>query len=147
NQSGVSANLAGAAHYDASRAISLDGSTVRLPFSFSEVIDNLRLERYRNGMSPGREVFASSEPIRKFYYFIRGLLPARARRQLQKIYFHDWEKLPFPSWPVDFTVDNLHEEFLRLLMEASGLKRIPFIWFWPEGAPNCLMMTHDVETS
>src|SRR5438046_4955247 len=47
---------------------------------------------------------------------------------------------------VDFTVDHLREAFLRLLMEASGLKKVPFIWFWPEGAPNCLMMTHDVET-
>jgi hypothetical protein len=47
---------------------------------------------------------------------------------------------------VDFTVDDLHEEFLRLLMEASGLKKVPFIWFWPEGKPSCLMMTHDVET-
>jgi len=44
-------------------------------------------------------------------------------------------------------VDTLHEEFLRLLLEASGAKKVPFIWFWPEGAPNCLIMTHDVETS
>jgi len=32
-------------------------------------------------------------------------------------------------------------------MEASGAKRLPFIWFWPEGAPCGLIMTHDVETS
>ncbi len=24
---------------------------------------------------------------------------------------------------------------------------MPFIWFWPEGAANCLIMTHDVETA
>jgi hypothetical protein len=24
---------------------------------------------------------------------------------------------------------------------------VPFIWFWPNGAPNCMIMTHDVETS
>jgi len=36
---------------------------------------------------------------------------------------------------------------LRLLMEASGTKKVPFIWFWPQGAPSCLIMTHDVETS
>jgi hypothetical protein len=23
---------------------------------------------------------------------------------------------------------------------------VPFIWFWPDGASNCLIMTHDVET-
>jgi hypothetical protein len=65
---------------------------------------------------------------------------------LQRVYFSDWKELPFPAWPVDFTVDNLHEELLKLLMRASGLKKVPFIWFWPYGAPNCLMMTHDVET-
>jgi hypothetical protein len=48
---------------------------------------------------------------------------------------------------VDFTVDNIHKELLRLLMEASGAKKVPFIWFWPNGAPNGLIMTHDVETS
>jgi hypothetical protein len=147
SQSGVAAKLADAGRYDASKAVHRNGRTIRLPFSFAEVIDNLRLEHYRQEGIPRREVFAASEPIRKFYYLIRESLPATARRQLQKIYFQDWDKLPFPAWPVDFTVDNLHEEFLRLLMEASNHEKVPFIWFWPEGAPNCLMMTHDVETS
>jgi len=31
-------------------------------------------------------------------------------------------------------------------METCGLTKIPFIWFWPDGAANCLIMTHDVET-
>jgi peptidoglycan/xylan/chitin deacetylase (PgdA/CDA1 family) len=31
-------------------------------------------------------------------------------------------------------------------MRAAGKQRVPFIWFWPDGAPNCLIMTHDVET-
>jgi hypothetical protein len=48
---------------------------------------------------------------------------------------------------VDLTVDTLHEEFLRLLVDASGVQKLPFIWFWPDGAPNCLILTHDVETS
>jgi len=48
---------------------------------------------------------------------------------------------------VDCTVDNLHEELLKLSMQAQGLQRMPFIWFWPDGAPSCLVMTHDVETS
>jgi hypothetical protein len=147
SQSGVAADLAGAGHYDASKAVHRDGPTIRLPFSFAEVIDNLRLEHYRQEIIPGREMLAASESIRKLYYLIRELLPAKARRHLQRIYFQDWRELPFPSWPVDFTVDDLHEGFLRLLMEASGLNKVPFIWFWPEGAPNCLMMTHDVETS
>ena len=96
---------------------------------------------------PRRKMFAENEAVHKLYYFIREYLPVSFRRQLQRIYFRDWKKLPFPTWPVDFTVDTLHEEFLRLAMEASGAKRVPFIWFWPEGAANCLIMTHDVETS
>ena len=30
-------------------------------------------------------------------------------------------------------------------LKSSGVERIPFIWFWPDGAPSCGMMTHDVE--
>jgi hypothetical protein len=32
-------------------------------------------------------------------------------------------------------------------MQASGVEELPFIWFWPEGAANCLVITHDVETT
>jgi hypothetical protein len=33
-----------------------------------------------------------------------------------------------------------------LSLRASGADRIPFIWFWPDGARGCISMTHDVET-
>ena len=145
--SGVASTVADSAQFDAASQVNHDGATVRLPFSFPEVIDNLRLEGYRWKMIPGLESFAASEMVRKLYYFFRGYLPVQVRRRLQKAYFRDWKELPFPIWPVDFTVDTLHERFLRLLMEASGIKKVPFVWFWPEGAPNCLIMTHDVETS
>jgi hypothetical protein len=145
--SGAAANVEQAGQFDAYRGILTDGPTVRLPFNFTEVIDNLRLERYREKMIPGLERFAASEPVRKLYYFLRGCLPVPIRRQLQKAYFSDWKDLPFPSWPIDFTVDILHEELLRLLMKSNGTRRIPFIWYWPEGKSGCLIMTHDVETS
>ena len=32
-----------------------------------------------------------------------------------------------------------------LALKAQGQSRIPFIWFWPDGAPACAMMTHDIE--
>jgi hypothetical protein len=35
---------------------------------------------------------------------------------------------------------------LLLSLRASGADRIPFIWFWPDGARGCVSMTHDVET-
>ena len=147
NRSGVAANVAGSGQFDASRDVRSDGKTIHFPFEFTEVIENLRRERYRQNMVPGTQSFVASKPIRWLYYLIREWLPISVRRQLQKVYLRDWRELPFPAWPVDFTVDTLHEKFLRLLMEKSGKKKVPFIWFWPEGAPNCLMMTHDVETS
>jgi hypothetical protein len=143
---GVATNLAGSDKFDALQNVHLNGSELWLPFVFSKVIDNLRLEHYRHKLVPPREVFVASEATRQVYYLIRNFLPVVVRRELQRVYFSDWKELPFPAWPVDFTVDNLHEELLKMSMRASGVKKIPFIWFWPNGAPNCLMMTHDVES-
>jgi hypothetical protein len=123
-----------------------DGEVIEFPFSFAEIIRNLHLEHYREKAAPSWQSFAERVPVHKLYYLLRGYLPATVRRQLQRIYFRGWKNLPFPAWPVDFTVDNLHEEYLRFLMESCGLKKVPFIWFWPEGAANCLIITHDVET-
>jgi len=146
-QSGVTSRIADVGQYDAYQYAQCENGKVRLPFDFSEVVDNLRLERYRKIIAPRSEFFAVNEAVRQTYYFLRRWLPVSVRRHLQKAYFRDWKELPFPSWPVDFTVDSLHEEFLRCLMEAGRIKKVPFIWFWPDGASSCLMMTHDVETS
>jgi hypothetical protein len=143
---GVSAEFKDWALHDASASVSFAGSDIRLPFDPTDVVDNLRHERYVRNLVPPRERIVSQEWIRKSYYFVRELLPVSIRRHMQKAYFSDWKNRPFPAWPVDFTVDTLHEKLLRLSMEAAGVQRMPFIWFWPEGAPNCLIMTHDVET-
>ena len=110
------------------------------------MIENLRRERYVQGLHSGEKPLAQSELIRKAYYFVREYLPVRIRRYMQRAYLKGWQNLPLPHWPVDFTVDSLHEEFLRMTMVAQGLKRVPFIWFWPEGATSCLILTHDVES-
>jgi hypothetical protein len=68
------------------------------------------------------------------------------RRILQRTYFRDWEQLRFPRWPVDDTVDRLVAELLVLALRSTELTRIPFIWFWPDGASSCAIVTHDVET-
>jgi hypothetical protein len=146
-ESGTATSVAGSKQFDASRAVVRDGTTLQFPFSFDEVIENLRRERYRKSMTPEADTLTASEPIHKIYYLFREFLPVSVRRHLQRVYFRDWKELPFPAWPVDFTVDSLHQAFLRLLMEASGVKKLPFIWFWPNGANNSLIMTHDVETS
>ena len=146
SESGTAETVAGSARFPVSTHFRFEDRPFQLPFSFAEVIDNLRLERYQKRASPKWDLLASSEPVHKLYYLIRSSFPATVRRQLQRLYFRDWKNLQFPAWPVDFTVDNLHEEYLRMLMEACGLAKVPFIWFWPDGAANCLIMTHDVET-
>jgi len=35
---------------------------------------------------------------------------------------------------------------LLLSLKARGLNSVPFIWFWPDGAGACSIMTHDVES-
>jgi hypothetical protein len=146
-QSGAAADVENAKLFDASRHVRRDGDEICLPFDFTELIENLRRERYRAEPTSGGNTSATNGTLRKFYYLFREWLPTSVRRGFQRAYFRNWKDLPFPAWPVDFTVDNLQSEFLRLLMEASGVKKAPFIWFWPQGAPNCLVLTHDVETS
>lgn len=144
--SGVSTKIENAGLFDASKSVHVNGLDLHLPFDPAQAIENLRREQYIEHLVPDRERFVTQEWLLKAYYFVRALLPASVRRHLQRAYFSDWRSRPFPAWPVDFTVDTLHEEFLRLSMRAAGVPKLPFIWFWPEGAPSCLIMTHDVET-
>jgi hypothetical protein len=144
-KSGVVPKLNGSILPDASKDTRLDGSEVQLPFDLPDVIDNIRRERYMSTTASNTRRLLNNAAIRESYYLLRNILPDSIRRRAQRSYFSDWQKLPFPKWPVDFTVDTLHEEHLRLLMEAQGLQKVPFIWFWPEGAPCCMILTHDVE--
>jgi hypothetical protein len=146
-RTGVARTVDFSGRFNASRNINQNGSTIALPFDFTEVVENLRLERYRQKISgqAGNSFFRDG--LRELYYPLRKYLPDSFRRRLQRAYLGNWRRLKFPAWPVDCTVDALHAEHLRLLMEINGAKKIPFIWFWPEGASACLIMTHDVETS
>lgn len=147
SSSGVSRKLKKSGRYDAVGGIRFEESEIHLPFDPTAVIENLRRERYEASLAPSLERFVSQDWMLVSYYSLRGILPVAVRRELQRIYLSGWRDRPFPAWPVDFTVDTLHEKLLRLSMEASGCRRVPFIWFWPNGASNCLILTHDVETS
>lgn len=121
-------------------------SADQLSWDPAHVINNIRHERYEKNLTPALERLLFREWSRKAYYFVRNSLPTTVRRGVQRTYFSTWKKRPFPAWPVDCTVDSIHEKLLQLSMEASGLRRVPFIWFWPDGAATCLILTHDVET-
>ena len=123
----------------------VDGDgVIHLSFDIDETVDSMRQERYANHGS-ANEFFQSA--IRDTYYLLRPLLPLHLRKHLQKLRLKGWNKIPFPTWPVDRTVDNVFEHLLRLALISSGEERIPFIWFWPEGASGCAIVTHDVETT
>jgi len=131
---------------DASHSITrgIDGS-MAVPFEPSEVAYNLRREKYSKESPRGRAGF--DKAIVSAYYLIRPLLPVSVRKHLQKMRLRGWQSIEFPSWPVDHTVDSLCQELLLQCMRNQGIEKVPFIWFWPNGAPSCAVMTHDVETS
>ena len=145
--SGVSANLENAGLYDAIESVQLGECNVHLPFDPAAIVENLRMERYVKHLLARRGRVVDHPLVRKVYYAVREVMPVAVRKHLQKVYLGGWRDLQFPNWPVDFTVDTIHEQVLRLAMEAGGVQRVPFIWFWPEAAPNCLIVTHDVETA
>jgi hypothetical protein len=128
--------------YDASHDVESKNGTVYLSFDPSQVVDNLRGERYVADWRHQRPLSA----LASMYYFLRPILSVSMRRHLQKFHLRGWDKLPFPHWPVDSSVDSLLQELLLLSISSSGVEQIPFIWFWPDGAHNCAIMTHDVET-
>jgi hypothetical protein len=117
---------------------------VQLPFDLSEVVTNLRQERYRRNGYSFLERTTSSEASQRLYYLLRPLLGVGLRKHLQKVRLRGWENIAFPEWPVDFSVERLMENSMALLLQSYG-GPIPFIWFWPQGATACAMMTHDVE--
>jgi len=134
----------GAPLENALRGVSSERGTVCLPFDLDQVVDSLRYERYQKDSLPHSTLQAA---MASAYYFVRPMLPVTVRKHLQKIRLRDWDTLPFPKWPVDRTVDNLFEQLLLGVLRSQSLDSIPFIWFWPDGASSCAIMTHDVETT
>jgi len=143
--SGFRAGRATDALYDALEDGVTDGTTLRLPFSPSEVVSNLQHERYVSLSNGQGKLLQAESALRNAYYLVRPLLPVSVRKHLQRIRLRDWQKISFPRWPVDGTVERIFEELLVLLLRAHSVDPIPFIWFWPNGSPSCAIVTHDVE--
>lgn len=116
---------------------------VHLCFDAAAAVNALRQESY---LQPPR-----STPVRRLvrqaYYGIRPVLPVSARKHLQRIALRGWDKIPFPHWPIDATVDIIMRRMMRLVVHARGREPVPFIWFWPEGRRAACILTHDVETA
>jgi peptidoglycan/xylan/chitin deacetylase (PgdA/CDA1 family) len=130
----VSENL-----HDALNDVVVDDCAVALGFNPNEIIDNLRFERYVENRR-------SNEILRKVYYLLRPFTSLSVRKQIQRFNARNWQDSRFPHWPVDTTVEKVCETLLLLSMQAKGVARVPFVWFWPRGARGCVTMTHDVES-
>jgi hypothetical protein len=110
---------------------------------FARLIRGLRYEHYEQAAT---DTTVGSIILREAYYAIRPLLGVRVRRHLQRFALGGWSKRTFPTWPVDRTVDRLHEILLAAALRNKCVQRVPFIWFWPDGHRSCVLLTHDVET-
>ena len=126
-------------------AVRIADGRPELPFDFSEVVRNLREERYRQNGYNFLQRSTAGATAQRLYYQIRPLLGVAVRKHLQRVRLSGWDKIAFPRWPVDRSVDSLMETALTLLLKTQGQPKIPFIWFWPDRASACAMMTHDVE--
>ena len=143
--SGRVSKLASGKLHDALEDLSQSGGTATLPFDPTEIVSNLRHERYITGLHrPARS--AMQTLVRNTYYLLRPALHVSFRKRLQKIHLNGWHELTFPEWPVDRTVDQLMRKLLSIGLRTKGIEKVPFIWFWPGGANACAIMTHDVET-
>ena len=115
------------------------------PSGVCDRVRDLRFERYP---AATQHRFAlSSDAVNRAYYAIRPYLSDRARRTLQRAFLRDWNRLTFPHWPLDTSVEQVLEIALRESMRGRGWDKAPFIWFWPDGANAAGMITHDVETT
>jgi len=131
---------------DALDYVRTDHGGVVLPFDVGEAVSALRCERY---IQPGNGAGSSdgfSRIERAGYYAIRPVMPVAVRKHLQKYSLRNWNKREFPRWPVDTSVEAIMALVMTWTLRTQKEKEIPFIWFWPEGAQACAVMTHDVES-
>ncbi|MGY4237708.1 hypothetical protein ACVIIW_006655 [Bradyrhizobium sp. USDA 4449] len=142
----VSSTLPARTLSDAYMHTRAQGDTILLPFDPVQVVNNLRLERYSGIPAARNGPPWASNIVRNLYYTARPFMSVAIRKHLQSWYLRGWDKIPFPSWPVDMTVEDILERLLILAMKSRNLDRVPFIWFWPDGHQSCAMVTHDVET-
>ncbi len=121
---------------------SVSDSSWEIAFDPTDLAEYLRHEHYVNSSDKP----AWRRLVRAAYYMLRPCFPVTLRKHLQTAWLKDWKTIPFPQWPVDGTVDQMFEWLMRNAIKATGLERIPFVWFWPDGLSSCAIMTHDVET-
>jgi hypothetical protein len=85
--------------YDGLRDTIIEEAKLKLPFDPTEVIENLRLERYAHC-----HMNRYDGALKKLYYQLRPFTNQWLRKRIQRFHARNWRKLSFPRWPVDTTV-------------------------------------------
>ncbi len=130
---------------DVGDTVTLAGGRTSLPFDLTEAVTNLRRERYRQNGYSFLQKSTSGSAVERLYYQVRPYLGVGVRKHLQKVRLRGWDRIPFPQWPVDRSVDMLMERAIAAVLKTRRASSVPFVWFWPDAAPACGMTTHDVE--
>jgi len=130
--------------YDAFNSYDFDNYI--LPFDPTAVTNMLRREQYMQQANIYTGKHLINTVVWKLYYFLRAFLPPVLQKSFQRLYLQNWDKISFPRWPVDSSVEDIMERLLSLEIIAHGGESIPFIWFWPNGYKACIILTHDIDT-
>ena len=102
---------------DVSDEVGSENGIIYLPFDASEIVDNLRLERYTANSIDHQTTLGTI--ARQIYYLFRPAMPVAVRRHLQRAWLTFRPQGPFPRWPVDHTVDSLLKHLLLLRFEPK----------------------------
>src|SRR5437868_8841952 len=71
--------------HDVMADVLTDGSTLKLPFDPSEIVSNLRYERYGSPSGGRDKPISPSSILEAAYYMLRPLLSVAVRKHLQKV--------------------------------------------------------------
>jgi len=99
--------------------------------------DHLLHERYRGPTNRSRLLEA--------YYTLKPFMPRRLQLALRRAYAPRQAKAGFPAWPFESSLVAHRDAQLLAQLRASGLERLPFVNWWPEGRRAAAVLTHDVE--
>jgi hypothetical protein len=116
--------------------------TITLPFNFDSAVWNLRIEEYLKSET-GSQLFSIA---RQAYYSIKPLLPRNFQLTLRRRLMVQMGKRPFPTWPLDMSVEILNIELLKCLLSLQPNLSLPVLSFWPSGEDYAFVITHDVES-
>jgi hypothetical protein len=110
---------------------------IPFPAASHQAADRLIYERYADDSAGWK---------RRAYYVLKPLIPRQIQLVLRRQYVAAQEsRTSFPAWPIESTVVDAVEDFLRDSIEALGQEHLYRIAPWPSGTRFAFCITHDIE--